>query len=153
MLLSIESASNFTLLNCSASISGTLPNPPAQTDTGTPGANKRKVEVDQGGPAAGSPSKQGKQSMEIHPLIKKHITGILPPKISVSEICKICNTSANKIFLGTRVCVNGALKVYCGYRQCYNKHDASLVMDDIAKIAISVLDPIIKDPKSMQPSG
>ena len=152
MLLSIESASNFTLLNCPASISGTPPNPPSPTDLGPAGANKRKAEVDQGGPPAGSPSKKGR-TMEIHPLIKKHITGILPPKILVSEICKICNTSANKIFPGTRVCVNGALKGFCGYRQCYNKHDSSLVTDDIAKIAISVLDPIIKDPKSMQPSG
>ena len=64
MLLSIESASNFTLLNCPASISATLPNPPTQADLGRAGANKRKVEVDQGGPAPGSPSKQGKRSMK-----------------------------------------------------------------------------------------
>ena len=153
MLLSIESASNFTLLNCPASISGNLPNPPSQGGLGTDGANKRKAEVEDGEKPSGSPSKQGKRSMEIHPLIKKHVTSILPPKISVSEICKLCNTSANKIFPGTRVCVNGALKGHCGYRQCYNKHDASLVTDEIAKIAISVLDPIIKNPKSMQPSG
>ena len=153
MLLSIESASNFTLLNCPALISGTIPNPPKQTDLGTTGANKRKVETEQGGLTAGSPFKQGKRSMEIHPLIKKHVTNILPPRTTVSEIYKICNKSANKIFPGTRVCVNGALKGYCGYRQCYNKHDAPLVTDEIAKIEVSVLDPIIKDPKLMQPTG
>ena len=153
MLLSIESASDFTLLNCPASISGTSSNPPTQQYSGSEGANKRKVQEDMGVPPGGSPSKQGKRSMEIHPLIKTQVTGILPPKISVSEICKLCNTTANKIFPGTRVCVNGALKGFCGYRQCYNKHDASLVTDEVAKIAISVLDPIIKNPKLMQPSG
>ena len=91
--------------------------------------------------------------MEVHPLIKKHITDILPPKITVSEICKLCNTAPNKIFPGTRVCVNGALKGYCGYRQCYNKHDGALVTDELAKLAVSVLDPIIKNPKIMQPTG
>ena len=103
MRLSIESASNFQLLNCPASISGNTLNPPPTTDTAATGGNKRKLDTDQGGVPADSPNKQGKRGMDIHPLIKKHITDILPPKITVSEICKLCNTSPNKIFPGTRV--------------------------------------------------
>ena len=148
MLLSIE------ILNCPASIAGTKSNPPDQQEPGPGSTNKRRLDGEQGGaPNSGSPTKTNKHSMEVHPLIKKHVTNILPPKITVSEICKLCNTSANKIFPGTRVCVNGALKGYCSYRQCYNKHDSALVTDDIAKIAVSVLDPIIKNPKMMQPTG
>ena len=153
MRLSIESASNFQLLNCPASISGNKPNPPKNTDVGAAGGNKRKCDTDQGGQPTGLPNKHGRRGMEIHPLIKKHITDILPTKITVSEICKLCNTAANKIFPGTRVCVNGALKGYCCYRQCYNKHDGDLVTDKLAKIAVSVLDPIIKNTKLMQPTG
>ena len=153
MLLSIKSTSDFTLLNCPASIAGNKPTPSLPMDAGTPLGTQRRLEGEQGGQPRGSPSKSGKHGMEIHPLIKKHIAKILPPKITVSEICKLCNTLANKIFPGTQVCVNGALKGYCGYQQCYNKHDTYLITDKLTKIAVNVLNPIIKDPKIMQPIG
>ena len=70
MRLSIESASNFTLLNCPASISGTTPSPPQTTDLGAAGGSKRKLDTEQGGQTTGSPSKQGRRGMEIYPFIK-----------------------------------------------------------------------------------
>ena len=94
-----------------------------------------------------SPPKRKKIKVEIHPTIKSKITTILPNKLNMRKLTTACNLqSARNIFPQSDICVPTALTGMCPYTTCRNNHDREKITDEIAEAAISVLDPIIRNP-------
>ena len=97
-----------------------------------------------------SPPKRRKIKIEIHPTIKAKITAILPNKLNMRKLTTACNIqSARNIFPDSDICVPTALTGICPYTTCRNSHDPEKITDEMAEAAISVLDPIIRNPLSL----
>ena len=99
-----------------------------------------------------SPPKRRKiQKVKIHPAIKAKITTLLPDKLNMRKLTTACNIpSARIIFPDSDICVPTALTGKCPYSTCRNSHDdPAKITDEMAEAAISVLDPIIRNPLSM----
>jgi hypothetical protein len=142
-------AQDFKFLEVPLAISGN----PVELDNKT-----KKPKPNAGSPTPSSPNadtptippKRRKILVKIHPTIKAKITSILPDKLNLRKLASVCNIpSARAIFPQSDICVPTALTGKCPYSTCRNNHDPDKITDELAEAAVSVLDPAIRNPLSL----
>ena len=161
MILCIKTGQNLDLLSIppglQAQTSTPLPPTPrgpplkrpiADVNSPQPGDIKGRDNQDTGPGGA----KRIKRIIEQHKDIIKTLTPILPPRMGIKAICAICKTDPKALFPNTNLCIAGTLKGICTYQVC-NKDHTTKITDAQAKHVISVLDPVVRDPKLLQNHG
>ena len=92
--------------------------------------------------------------MWVHPDIKSKITAILPRYVAISKLCAACNIRPGQIFpLDLNLCATGAIFGCCTWADCTRSHNGCAVTDDIAKGALAMMEPVIKDLTKLNTSG
>ena len=140
MIMKIKGGKDFTLLSAPLPLSGKQvplpphpsPLPPAPLLTDNPFE---------------PPTKTRCKTCKIHPLIKKHLTDIIPYGCSIRKLAGICSIKPSAIFPGGNIYINAALRGSYSFAQCRNIHNSDAITDTMAKHAIAVLDKVIQDPK------
>jgi hypothetical protein len=143
-------AQDFKFLEVPIAISGIT----TEADTATHKPKPKPSPADPSPPSGETPTSPAKRrkivQVKIHPTIKAKITAILPDKLNLHKIASICNIqSARAIFPQSDICVPTALTGKCPYLTCHNNHDSERIMDELAEAAVSILDPIIRNPLAL----
>ena len=127
MLLSIESASNFTLLKCPVLISRQTPNPQKPTEVGIAGGSKRKLDGEQGGgcPPGRLPNRANKAWTSI-PLSKSTSQTFYPPGLQCLRFANCVTPSPIRFSLGLGCASTG--------------HSKDIA--DIGSVIINTMDPL-----------
>ena len=142
-------AQDFKFLEVPLDIAGIPTN--AITDTPKPSTPvKNTPKIDEQDKQPSPPKRQKIQKVKIHPAIKAKITALLPNRLNIKKLCTVCNLeSARMIFPDSNICVPTALTGSCPYYVCRNNHDPEKITDVIAEATISILDPFIRNPLSL----
>lgn len=129
---------------------------PSKTDAG---GTKRKQEqeaadktakaTEKGSPKRPKPDKYDGSKIPVHAVIRSKITAALPDRFQMKELAKVCGiTDLKHIFPeAPKLCLHGAFRGHCPFHErCSLDHDNSVIKDKMAKTAINMLEPFIKDP-------
>jgi hypothetical protein len=141
-------AQDFNFLEVPIDISGTASK---EKDKSKPNSPEKPPMNDDTQDKPNTPTKRRKiQKVQIHPAIKAKVTALLPDKLNMKKLCNVCDIkTARMIFPNSDICVPTALTGQCPYYTCKNSHNPEKITDVIAEAAISILDPFIRNPLSL----
>ena len=143
-------AQDFKFLEVPMAISGIAIDPDTNAKKPKPKPTTPNPSSPQGDNNPETPPKRRKIQVKIHPTIKAKITAILPNKLNLRKLASVCNIpSARAIFPQSDICVPTALTGKCPYTTCRNNHEPEKITDELAEAAVSILDPAIRNPLSL----
>ena len=154
----ISSKSDFAIFKVPLSIKGTYTPPMSQGHTETRKRKQHepkdyekptKVAKDKGSPKKQKTDAYDGTKIPVHAVIQGKITSALPDRFQMKKLAAACGIrDLAHIFPEAQLlCLHGALGRFCPFhRMCKKKHDNSVITDKMAKNAVTLLEPFIKDP-------